>query len=186
MVKAKYQLRVIMLSLVLIISSVSISAYARDVQGDDASQDVFKLETITVTSEKREKDVQTIPSSLTVVGDTQIDDFEIKSTLDLASVTPNLYFLNVGDPMLAMVSMRGLFQFYDIASPVGIYVDDVPYTGLDINFYDIERIEVLRGPQGTLYGRNSEAGVINVITKKPSSVWEGSVGLEAAALTAMG
>jgi len=188
MVKVGLQLQVALLSLLLIISSVFInSAYAQDAQSDDGSStDVFELETITVTSEKREKDVQTIPSSVTVVGETQIEDFEIKNTLDLASVTPNLYFLDVGDPMLSMVSMRGLFQFYDIGSPVGIYVDDVSYSGLDINFYDIERIEVLRGPQGTLYGRNSEAGVINIITKKPSSVWEGDVCMEGGSFNSYG
>ena len=180
MVKIRFRLQVALLSLLLVICSVIVDrAYAQDVHGDDGSlTDAYELESITVTSEKREKDVQTIPSSVTVVDEAQIDDFEIKNTLDLASVVPNLYFLDVGDPMLAMVSMRGLFQFYDIASPVGIYVDDVSYSGLNINLYDIERIEVLRGPQGTLYGRNSEAGVINIITKKPSSEWEGDVRLE--------
>ncbi len=158
-------------------SSLFVCSAAFAAENQAASQEEIQLETITVTAEKRKEDVQTIPSRVTVLGETRIDDFEINNTLDLASFTPNLYFLDVGDPMLSMVSMRGLFKSYDLGLPVGFYVDDVPYWGLNINLYDIEKVEVLRGPQGTLYGRNSEAGVVNIITQKPSSSWEGNLAL---------
>lgn len=62
---------------------------------------------------------------------------------------------------------------------LGFYVDDVYYPGFDINLQDVERVEVLRGPQGTLYGRNTEAGVINVVTQKPSDQWTAKAGLGA-------
>jgi iron complex outermembrane receptor protein len=181
MVKVIFQLQVLLLSLLIIVSSVSVdSAHAQDAQGDGGSpKHVFELETMTVTSEKREKDVQTIPSSVTVVGETQIEDFELKSTFDLVSLTPNLYFVNVGHGMQkSIISLRGVNSNSLGGSALGIYVDDVSYSGLEISLYDIERIEVLRGPQGTLYGRNSESGIINIVTRKPSSEWEGNVSLE--------
>ena len=189
MEKIKVQLQVALLSLLLIISSVCADcAHAQDARGNDGSStDVFELETITVTSEKRERDVQTIPSSVTVIGETQSDDFELTSTFDLFSFTPNLYFINVGHGMQkSIISLRGVNSNSVGGSAVGVYVDDVSYPGLEISLYDIERIEVLRGPQGTLYGRNSEAGIINIVTRKPSSEWEGNLRLESGSFNSYG
>lgn len=178
-----------MLSLLLIFSSVSVdSAHAQEAEkGAGSFSEPVVLETITVTAEKREKDVQTIPSSVTVVGETQIDDFQLEDTLDLISIMPNFYvvemFNNGGQ---SVASLRGVASGGDRKLTMGVYVDDVPYYGLDFSLFDIERVEVLRGPQGTLYGRNSQAGVINIITKKPSSVWEGNARLEGASYDSYG
>jgi len=155
------------------------NGYAQKSQDDaDSSTGPLALETITVTAEKREKDVQTIPSSVTAVSETQIEDFELTDVSDLISLTPNLYLQEYGTGMSYFGAIRGVYPASITNQTIGIYVDDVPYSGLDINLYDIERIEVLRGPQGTLYGRNSEAGIINILTKKPSSEWEGSIRLD--------
>lgn len=174
--------RVMILSM-LILSMVLLGlvqihrAYALETE---KQSNILQLDTITVTSEKRESDVQKVPSSVTVIDETQLNDFEINDTLDLMSITPNLYFIEMGKNGLQnTASMRGVVPASDGKLVMGVYVDDVPYYNLDFSLYDIQRIEVLRGPQGTLYGRNSEAGVINIITKKPSSEWEGSLGLEA-------
>lgn len=157
------------------------NGYAQTPRDDtDSSTDQVSLETITVTAEKREKDIQTIPSSVTAVSDMQIDDFGLTNTIDLTLFTPNLYFTNMGNGISYYASMRGIFPASISTPTVGVYVDDVPYPGSDISFYDIERIEVLRGPQGTLYGRSSEAGIINIITQKPSDEWEGNVQLDTA------
>lgn len=189
MIKIGSQLQAVLLSLLLIFSSVSVdSAHAQEAEkGAGSFSEPVVLGTITVTSEKREKDVQIIPSSVTVVNETQIDDFQLEDTLDLISIMPNFYVVemfNNGGQNIA--SLRGVASGADRKLTLGVYVDDVPYYGLDFSLFDIERVEVLRGPQGTLYGRNSEAGVINIITKKPSSVLEGNVRLEGGSFNSYG
>jgi len=189
MVKIRFKLYVVLLSLLLIFGSVfADSAHAQEAQEDAGSPtDAVQLETITVTSEKREKDVQTIPSSVTVVDEIQIEDFELKNTLDLASMTPNLYFIRTSSNIQpVLTTMRGVGSGSDQKMTMGVYVDDVPYYGLDFSLYDIERIEVLRGPQGTLYGRNAQAGVINIVTQKPSTGWESKLRLDGGSFNSYG
>jgi iron complex outermembrane recepter protein len=138
------------------------------------------LGTLTVTAEKRESDAQEIPVGMTVLGETQIQDFDLKTTADLIGLAPNLYVTQSGNPMAASyAALRGITSSMTGTPSLGFYVDGVYYApGLDIDLFDVERVEVLRGPQGTLYGRNSEAGVVNVVTKRPGDGWEGSVGAD--------
>jgi iron complex outermembrane receptor protein len=133
---------------------------------------LFQLETMTVTAEKREGDVQDIAGSLVVLDEVRIEDSGLGSVRDIVAMTPNLYVTDTGASSFA--SLRGIGASMIGAPTVGVYIDDVYTTlGLDAGLVDVERVEVLRGPQGTLYGRNSEAGVINVVTKKPGKAWEG-------------
>jgi iron complex outermembrane receptor protein len=146
---------------------------------DVSTEEEFKLEPMIVTVEKREKNVQEIPNSVSVVSETQIADFNLKTTKDIVSMTPNLYITDTGNGLMStFASIRGITGGMTGIPSLGFYVDDVYYPGLDISLFNVERIEVLRGPQGTLYGRNSEAGIINVITKKASDTWESSLGLD--------
>ncbi len=135
----------------------------------------MQLDTITVTAEKREGNIKDIPSSISVVNDVLLDDLKMDSVQDVSTVIPNLYVTDTGEDE-SFASMRGIKGSMGGSPVVGIYVDDV-YTsfGLDMVLMDVERIEVLRGPQGTLYGRNSEAGIINVVTKQTTEEWEGKV-----------
>lgn len=127
-----------------------------------------KLEDIVVTGTKQgEKQSSKIAGSISVIDEVSLEDRNIETTTSLQNITPNLYITKTGPTaMTTFASMRGVTGSMNSIPAVGFYVDDVYYSGLDIPLFDVERIEILKGPQGTLYGRNSEAGVINVITKK--------------------
>lgn len=138
----------------------------------------YQLESITVTADKREGDVQKVPTSMTVYSDIQLEDSNIKTAEDLFGVLPNIHLMKAGPAadIASEVSIRGITQFMGGAPSVGFYIDDVYYNLWDSNLFDIERIELLRGPQGTLYGRNALGGVLNIVTKKPDNNWTGRLG----------
>ncbi|UZJ40542.1 TonB-dependent receptor [Prosthecochloris sp. SCSIO W1101] len=149
-------------------------------ENDDNGHPVVEMKTIVVTAEKRESNVREIPGSVSVVSERQVDDYDVKSTMDIVNMTPNLYITETGNALMTtFAAMRGITGSMSQIPAVGFYVDDVYYSSLDIGLFDVERIEVLRGPQGTLYGRNAEAGIINIITKQPSDIWETSLRLDA-------
>ncbi len=126
------------------------------------------LNEIIVTAQKREELIQDIPVSITSLSKEAILDNQIQYTNDLTAITPNLYASDPGDSR-TVTSIRGIVSTsYDPA--VATYIDGVNQFNLDTyvsQLFDIERIEILRGPQGTLYGRNAMGGVINIVTKKP-------------------
>ncbi|WP_324171827.1 TonB-dependent receptor [Sulfurimonas sp.] len=146
------------------------------------ANDMKSLDTVTVTAQKMEENIQDVPVSLTVFDEFAIEDRNIKSVKDIAQYTPNFTIFNPGDWGTVAPSIRGLYS--DVAmtsSTVSMYIDGVPTQstmGYDAVLEDIERIEVLKGPQGTLYGKNAEAGAINIITKKPNNETKGKIGLE--------
>jgi iron complex outermembrane receptor protein len=133
-----------------------------------------QLETITVTADKRESLLQKQPSSVTAITSKQVLDYRLWNIKDIAGIVPGLYAGQSGDDR-SVTSIRGIATTsYDPA--VATYVDGVNQFTLDTyipQLNDIERIEVLRGPQGTLYGRNAMGGVINIITKQPTNTASG-------------
>lgn len=139
---------------------------------------------IVVTANKRTERLQDVPMSVSALGSEQLQDQRIVSALDLNAVSP-LLRVSSGDAAAnpkIFIRGTGISDFNPSASSgVGIYVDGV-YVGSPLAqlsaFYDLARIEVLRGPQGTLYGRNTTGGAINVITNRPSSRSEGLLGVE--------
>ena len=138
-----------------------------------ASQ-ALELEEVTVTANKTKGDLQTTPAAISVLDDTALEDKRIQSLSDVADFTPGFHLYETGILGLYVPSMRGKSAENGSASAVGLYIDGVPVlsgTGFNDALLDIERVEVLKGPQGTLYGKNAQAGVINVITKKPSNAW---------------
>jgi len=141
---------------------------------------MLQLDAVTVTAEKREELLQRIPASVTVLNAKQVQDFNMWDIKQLTGIVPNLYSGNSGD-MRNVTSIRGITTTsYDPA--VATYIDGVNQFSLDTyiaQLFDVERIEILRGPQGTLYGRNAMGGVINIITKQPSNRVEGFAELTA-------
>ena len=117
--------------------------------------------------------------SLTVFNDNYVEDLKIESVKDLADFVPNLMIFDNGQPGANSPSMRGVHASVESSTvSTGLYVNGVPTliaSGFDEEMYDIERVEVLRGPQGTLYGKNTEAGVINIITKLPDNEFRGKI-----------
>jgi iron complex outermembrane receptor protein len=130
---------------------------------------VVKLEEVVVTARKREELLRSVPVPVSAVTDKQVREYRLWNNKDLTAIVPNLYAADPGDGR-DVISVRGITTTsYDPA--VATYIDGVNQFGGDTYIpalFDVERIEVLRGPQGTLYGRNAMGGVINIITKKPS------------------
>ncbi|MEO6839045.1 MAG: TonB-dependent receptor [Ginsengibacter sp.] len=129
-----------------------------------------QLNELTVTALKREEPAQQLPASITTLSSKAIENYGITNMNDLTAISPDLYSGDPGDKR-SVTSIRGIVTTsYDPA--VATYIDGVDQFGLDTyisQLYDVDRIEILRGPQGTLYGRNAMGGVINVITKRPEN-----------------
>jgi iron complex outermembrane recepter protein len=138
------------------------------------SDSIYKLEDVIVTAQKRSELLHNIPLAISSLNAKQIEDFRINQIKEITSIIPNLYSADPGDGR-DVTSIRGIATTsYDPATTV--YIDGVNQFGLDTyipSLFDVERIEVLRGPQGTLYGRNAMAGVINIISKQPTNTTSG-------------
>ncbi len=139
------------------------------------------LDSITVTAQKTEENVQDVPISMTVLDSLEIEDRKIEKVTDIALATPGLSFVNMNYSGWAFPVMRGLGSGWTLSSSTTMFVDGIPvvnYMGFDEVLMDIERIEILKGPQGTLYGKDTEAGAINVITRQPGNDVEGKVSMQ--------
>lgn len=153
------------------------TAPAADAVPADAALD-DGLETITVTAQKRKEDLQTTPISISVLTATGLENRHVTSLLDLGDgAIPSLKVAPFfSRPGALIVNIRGVGVLSDSNQPardqgVGVYVDGVYQgraQGLGTALFDVENIEVLKGPQGTLFGRNTEGGAVNIVTKKPS------------------
>lgn len=122
--------------------------------------------------------IQKIPASISSLNAKQVNAFNLWNTKEITGIIPNLYSADPGDNR-DISSVRGIAtSSYD--PTVTTYIDGVNQFSLDTyipTLFDIERIEVLRGPQGTLYGRNAMGGVINIITKQPTNTKTGFLDL---------
>ena len=138
-----------------------------------ANAQEFAIEEITVTAQKREQSLQDVPISVSAFDGAYIDKAGIKDIRDIGGLTPGLSIKSRGDTE-ATVFIRGIgSQAPGIgADPaVGIFIDGVSAsrgTNATAAFFDVERVEVVKGPQGTLFGRNASAGAISIITRKPN------------------
>ena len=146
----------------------------------DRADKEYELEIMTVTAQKQEENVQEVPVSITVFNEQDIEDKKIESIRDMADFVPNLMiYQHSGMSGANVPTMRGITappESFRVST--GLYVDGVPtLTGLgfESGVLDIERIEVLRGPQGTIYGKGTEAGAINIITRQPDNDFRGRV-----------
>ena len=138
-----------------------------------------QLEEIIVTAQKREQSLQDVSVTVAAFSGDQIQQLRINNMVDLTSIVPGLDVTNSIGGTNPRISLRGvgLNDFNPNNNPsVGVYVDEVfqvsPAT-LGFMMFDVERVEVLKGPQGTLYGRNSNGGAINILTVKPSAETNG-------------
>lgn len=171
---------------ILSLSAVGYAAITVPFSGTDAAitivmkNSAVELDEALVTAEKRETDIQRLPISVTTFNAGDIAGFRLWNARDLTALAPNLFAADPGDKR-NVVSVRGITTTsYDPA--VTTYVDGVCLLGLDTyiaQLFDVERIEVVRGPQGSLYGRNTMGGIINITTHAPSNTRKGFVEVSA-------
>ena len=141
-----------------------------------------QVEDIVVTAQRRSENMQDVPVPITAFGSEAIETARMDEFLDIVNRIPSLS-INSYSKGSAFPALRGAAVSQPSISggqSVGLMVDDIPYTtsaDWDFSLYDIERIEVLRGPQGTLFGRNVVGGLINVVTKMPTEEFSGKVEL---------
>lgn len=163
-----------------ILSALAITSVATPTVAEESKKDEG-LETITVTSQKRVERVSEIPVAVSVLSGDQIDSSFSSSFEGLQNLVPSVSFKKGTTSRNSAITVRGIgtISFSVAAEPsVSTVVDGVvlgrsgqAFTDL----YDLERIEVLRGPQGTLFGKNASAGVVNITTKRPSGETEGMI-----------
>ena len=133
------------------------------------------IEEVLVTAEKRQSTVSDTSISISAFGQSQLEDFGIQGADELVNFIPattrdnfDIRIRGVGRNFRALGGDPGVATYYN-----GIYSEDFGIASSENGLYDVERVEVLRGPQGTLYGRNSIGGALNYITNKPSNEFEG-------------
>jgi outer membrane receptor protein involved in Fe transport len=151
-----------------------------------ATTDVTRtIENIIVTAQKREQSLQDVPIVVTAVSGQLLQDSGVKDIKDLTLLTPGLLVTSTSNESVTTARIRGIGTVGDnpgLESSVGVVIDGVYRPRNGVSFGDLgelDRIEVLKGPQGTLFGKNTSAGVINVVSKKPSFDFGSTVELTA-------
>lgn len=148
----------------LALASLPITSFADD----------DELQEVVVTAQKRSERLQDVPAAITALSGDSLNELHLQGNQDLARSVPSLSFDVLG-PGESSLAIRGLGTAYGLAPAVSFYLNETPldvrtdgYSGApDIDFFDVDRVEVLRGPQGTLYGSSSMGGALRVLTAQP-------------------
>ena len=147
-------------------------AFAQEAQ--TGATDATGITDIVVTAQRRAEKAQATPLAITAIGGPDLQAKGVFETADLSAVVPNMQIISPYGRAQPNISLRGISVANEYnanqASPIGVYIDDAymaSRTSHGMQLYDLERVEVLRGPQGTLYGRNTTGGAVNFITKRP-------------------
>jgi len=157
----------IQVSALALLTALATSAEAADATAPakDASTEVRE---VIVTATKRSESIQRVPLSITAFGEQTLKDSGVAGLQDYAAAVPNLAIAYTGflGATGQRITIRGIYG----ANTTGVYVDDTPLPeSVDPRVLDLSRIEVLRGPQGTLYGARSEGGTVRLITNQPDA-----------------
>lgn len=135
------------------------------------------IEEVVVTARMREESLQDVPESITAYGREQIEAYGIDEYFDFVRITPGLSMVESSQsPGIALFNLRGIGQQLNQEPPVAVIVDGVQIASsaaITQSLVDVERIEVVKGPQGALYGRNAIGGAINIVTKQPTDELSG-------------
>ena len=128
-------------------------------------------EVLIIAAPKENRKLRELPNAVTLLSQQDMQAAQVNSIKNLTALVPNIFIPDYGSRLTSAVYIRGIGSRINTPS-VGLYVDNIPYidkSAFDFDYSDIERIDVLRGPQGTLYGRNAMGGIIKVHTKSPFS-----------------
>ena len=134
------------------------------------------LDEVVVTAQRRAERLQDVPAAITAMSGDALNQMRLQGNADLAAYVPSLSFDVLG-PGETTLAIRGLGTAYGLEPAVSLYMNETPldirtdgFAGApDIDFFDVDRIEVLRGPQGTLYGSSSMGGAIRILTAQPDA-----------------
>jgi iron complex outermembrane receptor protein len=165
-----------------LLAAIATPSLAQTDSTPTASASSDTLETVVVTARRRSESVQKTPVSVSAIPPSQLEGAAAPNIEDLESAAPNVVIDTVAaGPMAAAISIRGI-SFEDIEKSfdpaVGVLIDGVylgTNTGQLLDFFDFASVEVLRGPQGTLFGRNTTAGVINIQRTRPTGMFGGKI-----------
>lgn len=164
-----------MLAMALSVSGLGLLTSSRaEAQNQPDGGSVTVLDTIYVTARKRDENPQDVPISMTLLSAERLQDVSpATSNAGLSRLSPNFNFVDSGGQFGNTANIRGVGSFVPVSTDdtsVVFYVDEMPQSvyGIAPNLLDTERVEILRGPQGTLFGRNSQGGAVNIVSKRPS------------------
>ena len=158
-----------------VLAAVPCHAVAQDASSDDTG---LLMEEMVVTATKRVTSLQSTPIAITALSQTSLDRNDVNEFNDVADLIPNFQSVRQGDQTATFLFLRGIGSVNntELGDPaVSFHIDNIysPRTqGASVLFFDIERLEVLRGPQGTLFGKNSTGGTVHIITARPKDEFE--------------
>lgn len=138
---------------------------------EDTTKVVDLEELVVISSPKETSKLRQLPTSVSMISQKDMSAYHITSLKNASSIVPNFFMPDYGSRLTSAMYIRGIGSRINTPA-VGMYVDNIPYldkSAFDFNFYDIERLDILRGPQGTLYGRNTMGGLVKVHTRSPFS-----------------
>ena len=165
-----------------LVSMSALPAFAQDAAPAPQAQEEAKtLDTIVVTAQKREEAMQDVPIVVTSLSQQVLQDTGVRDIKDMQVLVPGLTVTSTQNEAITTARIRGIGTVGDnmgLESSVGVVIDGVYRPRNSVGFGDLgelERIEVLKGPQGTLFGKNTSAGVINVVTRRPDHELGGEV-----------
>ncbi len=148
--------------------------------------DDMGLGEIIVTATRREADVQRIGIAVSAMSSEVLEKYSVADANELTALVPGFSYTDTGSPVVGLISIRGVSQ-NDFAghleAPNTFYIDEVylpAISATSLQFFDVSRVEVLKGPQGTLFGRNATGGLLHMITNKPTKEFEGYASLTVA------
>lgn len=156
------------------------SLLAAAVWSSGAAAQGAALEEVVVTATKRAESLQDVPAAITAFSASDIERSRITRPADFIEMTPGVVLSDSNHPGEALITIRGTAQTRNTETPVAVVVDGVLMTGrtqFNGELFDIEQIEILKGPQGYLYGRNAIGGAIVIQTRRPENEWRRSVTL---------
>ncbi len=164
--------------------SVAIALAGSAKSSEAQAEEIFQLEEIIITAQKREQSLQDVGIAISAFDGETLESMGVGTSNEVAAKTPNLNIISpIGEGSVVSVFIRGI-GLNDFAlnntGPVGFYIDDSSIgssNGQLTTLFDISRVEVLKGPQGTLFGRNTTGGALNIISNKPTDEFEASAKL---------
>ena len=172
MIRKHPQRSTLSIALVMALAAPAAPALAQEAT-QDKNQDAKTLDALVVTAQKREEALQDVPIVVTVLTQQALQDAGVRDIKDLQTMVPGLTVTSTQSESITTARIRGIGTVGDnvgLESSVGVVIDGVYRPRNSVGFGDLgelERIEVLKGPQGTLFGKNTSSGVINVVTRKP-------------------